>query len=701
SVVGLFLGTVLCSVVGIWSGVELRQHGLLQLPATAGKNAVLDPPSPKITSVKDRLPLIREPVPPSSPETIDYGLYEAATSVSTLADQADDLIAEASYLDAVRILRRVCLEPGTQELSDSVTPQLLLRLAVCRERLGRKEEAIRDYQQLMTMSDDPRLRQAAILGQSRIRLANGEAQIAIEHLCRAFLTSGQLHGRMSTGRLAHLLAFAMASPQFPQNQPVPGRLTAQDVLERPFVPSLPVVPERILKEVEEPLDLPSSFLPPANEGIEQIINIGMDLSGSFWKVNTPETPVWTMLSEVAQQRGLSITASEEHQDRLRRKILEAHVVRLPLPVLLDLFLTPVGLTWCVEGEALQVLPMVDGGSLNDPATGARTMRMCELALSLAPQHDAASWTMMAQAALLLQSEDPKEIETAMRMFVTVGTQSHDPFFRASASLNQALCQRRLARMANEPDDDWTALYRAADLGTGGHPEIVANSLLGIRFLEAEEPARAEPFLRKAAQLADGHASGSEFRTLWASALYLQNEPLLANQILMDDAQSPLPKPLAAERAFLASLIRYHQTDSPSQKKREAVALLSSLQGVTLDETAGSHWYRLAVEAYLELGFFEEAKRLIGEARNLGVSPRMVLSMESAVDRETGMRARPILAPNSDDEQSLRSLLENPDVSFSERQHAFEALSALYQRRGDHDATVRLLLERSGEPLLPE
>lgn len=506
----------------------------------------------------------------------------------------DELILSGNY-SAVTSLLEESRIGATGVPRDKIT----LRLALCAELQSKPGKALDYYRSLMAGSHEHSVSDAAILSVARILISSGRRDVGNHLLMRLLLSREATMKADDRADLVHTLAAGLTYI------PPGNSLLADDEW---LLPQRKRTPEELLESwshlnVSGLQDrLPESFNLEILTGSPQ---------GILTTVQSENLTASEFLQRIAIEVGWLLHISEADMKILRQRRLDFAFRELPLDLVLDSLLDPVGFSWKAGENELTIQrrdiePRLTDADMKIQSERDTAGRFLQLAVNLAPDHQSAP---MSYLLLGANQAIAGKLNESRRLF----EMCRDLYPRSSAAGPASFNLGKVCLQQGDRDDAMRHFYRTVDLVSGPDLDAVAYMFLGRILLENDAPREAMVPLMRGLSLTKGTRYEGSAVLLLAAAYLMDGNAEGANAILVDHRRSLQEKSnaddhaarrLTLDAAFLSSLVRHQGTRGP-QRMREARSLLSTLTVVHPEESFGEHMDFLAGVAFGIVGLETE------------------------------------------------------------------------------------------------
>jgi tetratricopeptide (TPR) repeat protein len=318
-------------------------------------------------------------------------------------------------------------------------------------------------------------------------------------------------------------------------------------------------------------------------------------------------PASDVLDQLAQQAGLRIEWSAGAKKALADRSLRLSVLNWPLVDLLEQAADYFDLACARDGDIVRMCARdeIDAKRL---ASVQREMtgRALRGALTVEKAH---TWTPAVYLELGNLEAARGQVSEAAQWFERLMREAQNSPYVAAASYNLAKLHLRKLDFPRARQ----ALFRVIDQSSGNEMALRAHLRLGQMYLEEENRKDAIVQLRRAQALAP-HSPYQPLANLALAAAYLQEErPDQARIVLAKQRASLQKEPYRPTAAFLDAYAQFRLAKATNTSRREASELLSTLWRDQDETLLGPVGHSLIAQAYRDLGFWDQAERLLRQA----------------------------------------------------------------------------------------
>ncbi|TWT43042.1 hypothetical protein KOR42_45720 [Thalassoglobus neptunius] len=687
-VLGLWLCIIGSGAVGAWGGMWLREALGISAQVNEGMGTVqqstidsnespedhhwesFDREANSLAESDSATGMIR-------PESIAKSM-----SLSSVLKQADQFIVNGNCHAALNVLSQYPFddlsglsetEQQHEEKRDAaekdveLPPEVALRIAICAEELRRDAEACDHYDIVARTSTIPNMRLTAVLGKCRISSRRGDRKLASDVLCHEVLNSTPRDHQRVHERLFHQLAQTISGTTY--DSLYDGPLTADLVLVRP---ETEITAEDLLFDATElERQEPPSFESP--QSVRTTLRLDDEVEGIYVSMRFEDAPVNQILHDLCQEIHLELQLGEGIRETCEKRITTTNVSELPVSILLDALLLPMGFQWEQSGEIVRVWSLPENTETENVVQREQARRLLRYCSTVFPHHSSAMVSRLHRVAFDVRAE---ELSSAKNELDALVLEAPSGRLRDAAWFNLGKWQ-----LLNEDVEAADSFFRVLDVGTTSEIDAAACCLLGRLLLREDRAREAVVPLRKGLNLTGETIYRSQIRLLLASALLLSGEPVLANEVLVEE--SPSNDLERAQSAFLIALTRLQQATQIGGHEELAADLLRAYSNLNLTEAKEEHWYYLAAIAAKELGFLNESQRLYTEARQTWPETDLRKKFDRLFDGQGDDFSRVQQVAHSDPSGGETFVVVNGDESEEELEEKYQAC-------------LRVILQQSGE-----
>ena len=539
--------------------------------------------------------LLHEPAPADIPP-----VPEIATKPEPMGTPAEILARGDKALGQHRIAEALA---EYDELRKASTPGVPLdyRLGLCHESLGQLDKAIARYRATLTASPTASLELAAHLGMARCLLRQKEASAARRLLLPSLLDQSRHRSSPELlaghARLLVALSFAHdAQPTVPAVNKKPTLLLVDEFLSATSIPlDVPLFLDEITtrpaaaKNVEvpkEPIDLEK--LPNGYVHVKGIATAG---------------PAQPILDAISDRAGWKAEWTADAKKAAGDRTLTLNLSDWPLLEAIDFATESLGLVAHLEKDAIRFML--------EREVEAKALKAHQNELARRALHAMVRIESPAPSAAV-QLELGNTAATQGKWSEALGW--YDRAARAGTSTPIAIAARHNAAQVYLRKHEWAdarrALFRVIDQGPRHELALRAWLRLGQLALESGEAREAIVPLRQAQRVAV-ESPYHPVATLTLAAAHLeQGDGELARATLAKHRAVLHKEPYRVTAAFLDTYAQFRAARKAGDYRRETADLVSTLCHDQEESLLGPFGLWLMAEAYRDLGFFEQAEKLL-------------------------------------------------------------------------------------------
>ena len=626
---------------------------------------------------------------------------ERAAELITGRERGDRYLLGGNVIHALAEYSRVAAETP-----DSNDDALSFRRALCREALGKFDQALAEYERLVTTSRSAGMVDAAKLGKCRVYMRMRRERLAEHILWKWLIEANDATNRDSiadaTYLLSHLLVHRVQKSQStsyldPATLAFPlADLTAAEILNRALA----------TEAFADSSALTVESAPEPEAAVAQ-----WELVQRFG--DTPETAVFRATVAKESIRGLierlcfdaemEVKWSNFARDEVSRRFAALNIRDMTLALILDALLSPQGLTWRDIDGGIEIFGVDEvDESVQQRARIDVSFRLLRHLVVAHPDHPDAAVGMVALGNMALLKNDAAQaisnLQEAIRMYP-----------RSQAAVHASFNLGKLYLQSNQRPDAERMFYQVVDdLGTYPFRSAAYIQLARI-FLGDDQPERAVKAAHHGVNMADNDGDRAAAAISLASAYLLENHYHAANNVLFEHHDALLKSPYVRVGALLSAKARYDAARSKSQKENAGRALLAATLRAEPDRFLGEHGYLILARAQRKVGMLSDAEKhyILGTQQTTIGSLRHRMQFELAElyrQKRELARAQQIFATLAvrDSEIGRQSIKQLAELAYRQRQdedceryclaivtrkehriHALELLGRLYERQGRH------------------
>lgn len=517
------------------------------------------------------------------------------TKAASNALQTGDGLFEAGDLAAA--LKRY--EAVASSFQGELPPALRLRLALCSESLGDSENALSSYRILTGEANDARIRFAAKIGLARVLIQFDRPMLARQVVWKCLREDSP--AEQYAREFAHLLARIQGDQAMPDET---SNLLPDSSIANPsrgaslgYVLSWVKQSENDSRPAEAHLSSEDVIVAQQLSDTPSAIRMDVDLD---------RMPLFAAFERIAEEAGIPARWSSEARETVAGRTIQVRVVNWDAATILDSLLDPHDLAWDISDDSVSVRTQTE---LSAEMLEDHRVRVAERSLRRAvttfPEH-----RMTAQLYWLLGNlkfhqglldEAVANYGQLLQLFPKTPGRAKIHFNAAKAML-----------LSGRDEVAVEELYRAVDEGVGEEVVAAAYLFIGRSYLENDRLEVAVKPLARATTMAN-HGDHKAVATLaLAGALLLLDNPIAANDVLMENRAVLRRAPYHDQAAFLASLARFRSAKGETQSEREGRSLIEGLSHVKASGFFGRHAYVVFGRAFRELELLDSARSVLRE-----------------------------------------------------------------------------------------
>jgi len=665
-----------------------------------------------------------EPVDPAVVSSASPPLADPTTSPTA----SEQILPEQILIDADRFFEagdyraaRDRYQPLLTDSTGAIDVLLLFKFALCEESLGNRKGALAGYRDVLELTPEPAIRNAALQGQARIWSATGRTELATSALFRVlFEEATPLERTQILHHLASLLARRVEP--FEPNLRHSEKLFQDQML---VPPDLIVRPAAILAAMAPMKTQRAGPHVPLRQELIIVRQTGTSPDGVVVSLQYERTSALTILDRTLKGTGFTARMNAETQGVLSAHSIEPECLEIPLSVALDCLLEPLELIWEFKDSTIQILSAgsAEAGQLAIYRQQA-AQRMLKLASTEAPDHLDAPASLLELARISVLSQ-PRA--TGIQLIEQMVSKYPRSDYVSIAWFNLG----KLLILEGRPADATRAFYRAADMLTGESLEIACYLYVGRIGIENDDPRSAIGPLTRGLSL----SMGTPFEgvaTLQLSAAYLMlNHFQRANNLLVEHLAVLQTQDVRDQAAFLTGLIHYRWTNDPHDQFRAGTTLLATTTNISAERCFGGIWSWLIGGALRDLGMTQAAVQVFCRCLETSypfplqnrIRSLLLLDAPEQLSRlPSGKRAvADLQAPESfqlestlveaealfrqgrfdDVQRTCREILRRQNVSDAQRRQALRVMGRALQAQGRYEESVQCFSGTIPKDIPPE
>ena len=557
--------------------------------------------------------------------------------------QADDLLRQGKYHLALPIYQHLQPEPALVEA-------LQYRTALCREGLGRWDEALSDFREVASRSTTSCLSWSAQLSQARVWLRLRKSVEARNLLSNLILKSAEpaLPDQRFLAEARYLMAFTLTLEAWNPDKPGPD----DDFVVGHAAGNWPV--ERALdwltwaKEPEQPAGQAVADAVVVNRG-------GPGVEEALVRATVRQMATSEFVERLAQQSHMQVNWTTHARQQIAERSVAVTVADLPLPDLLNAIADPPGLVWKI-GDGVIAFSAEQDLSKKELAE-YRTMmakRSLRAAILAYPGHALTPAAYLNCGNLEFASGS---LNDALGWYERLVRELPQSPVVVEANYNRGLTYQLLKDLAPAR----SSFYQVVDRAPGHELAPLAYLRIGRMSLNEGDPEHAVPPLRRALSLAPGSAGEPAAAVALATAYLLTDNPRAANAVLVEHRESVGQEPYRRVAAFLDALARFRAVPDPNEARREASTLLAAALSAREDPLLDPSGRLLLGHAFQEIGLSEQMATIYEKALRNARGPlaaemsyTLAQSLYLAENREPALQLFTSLAATDNDKWAPQS-----------------------------------------------
>jgi tetratricopeptide (TPR) repeat protein len=524
------------------------------------------------------------------------------------------------------------------EGASSSTALIQYRVGLCHESLGHSEKAIPCYRSAITTSTSPSLTFASRLAIARCLLLTNNTVEARQALYPVLLNEAKQLGTpdLFLSEARYLVALALARETHPATTDRLGL-------------------DRLASFTEVALDVPF-YLDETAKTPSSVKKIAVDVPAApiVIQKRTSEKPALALqvqqagqsskelIDKVTSDAGWRVDWTPAAKKFAVERLLDIHVHNWTLLELLEMMADHLDLACHLDGEIVRFSTRAE---LNGPKAAQLKCEMAQWALEAAIRADA-SHPLTAAATIELGNwhAHAGKIPEAIQWYERLIREEPASPCVILAFYNRAQLHLRKQSFLQARRD----FYRAIDQSPGHEFALRAQLRLGQLAFEEEDAKEAIPLFRRAQTLAPGSVHQPLAALNLAAAWLMVGKPEQARGALQKQRVALRQAPYKDTAAFLDGYATHQLAVAAKLLRREGSDLLSTLlqnQDTTLLGPIGQ---TLIAQAYDDLGFPDQAERLLRKAlANVHTKTSLATNLElklaeALLKQDQRSKAQPLL-----------------------------------------------------------
>ena len=494
-------------------------------------------------------------------------------------------------------------------------PELLYRVALCQEGLGKWDEALESFRSVVRTADDETLLAASQFGQARIHLRLGELRSAIDQLRSIELHSEHFaHLPRSLKRdvtflLPISIGFEAVAPDADGKRASPVRLG--ELVNWSLEAALAWI-EEADSTTNDQVDAtePTNAMSCVRQGMAGRREIPKSTLADRVDASFQKQSLKTVIECVAKSCDWTVDWTDLIDQPSLDGEISLELVDCPVSLLLTSCVSELQSTWRLEGDQL----IIQHADSQRRRLRSMIMTTLDHVSTWIPNYRLVDHATFAKAQLLELEGQSNE---AIPLFSSLVGHDVSPL-SIQAAYNSALIYYR---QKNYP----RACFHLDFIvnGAPGHPlQIESLILLGRLYLDRGEPQEAAFQLRRATEAHTQSINQARAAALLGVAYLAQDKYTEAAQAIFDNRIYFEDQEARVVASFVNAFARW-QVVSGELQKREASFLFRSLSVINTDaEWMGQMTKVMIGRAFSEMGFDDKMAQLYWQLAFEGVTPQL-------------------------------------------------------------------------------
>ena len=494
--------------------------------------------------------------------------------------------------------------------ASSPAPQLVYRLGLCAERLGKIEKA-QDYYETLVRPEPTVMSFAGTLGQARLYYLERKLDSCLEKLSEMSLVSGlDIYTETQIGSDVDFFA-ALTQSELATSGLTHNPLDAGHV----FTANVEFRPEHLLRLAQIEVTLPDMSV----NGMTPAITVHGKVGGpstTLVSTNFSNQPLALIVETLGQEIGWEVRLSTVAREILLVKRDDVIITDRTASELLSLLLERHGLSWSFNENVISITQQT---ALETPEMNSRrrirSIELLQRALAETPDHSMAPFAYLALGNLAAINGRNQSAEAYFGQLV-------ERFPRHSASQIATFNLAKVKYANGRTLQAMESFYEVVNLRYGTRLDTLSYLFLGKLHLELANAKAAKTELSRCISMADTSEITATATLTLAAAYLLKDDAssaMSANAVLMENRDALKLKPHKAPAAFLSSLTLFRTTSGETERQRRGQELLAATLQVEPSDFFGTFGYLLMGQAFTDVGLVEETIRLYREGLNTSVS----------------------------------------------------------------------------------
>ena len=476
---------------------------------------------------------------------------------------------------------------------------------ICAESQSDFNRALTEYGVALAAAQEETLAILCRLGQARVWRALGHVEMGSQLLASAWLTSSE--SRLNPS-IRPFTAYAFAEMLLAENLAAdPPQLAADNTVLFPEW-ECDLFDRTLLKSVrdEDPRHTPVAT------GIRVLSPDASDATNVLLQVRLPRMGILNIVDSLGRATELRTVWSGSARQATAGRSAEICLARSSLGLCLDALTAPLGVVWELrDGELrLSLAKEVSEGALVVHRRQA-ARRALEHAVNVYPEFILGPQALVSLGNMALQDG---QLDVAGQRY----QEMLDKYPRSPICADAWFNLAKLKLLQDYPDAALENFWHVVDTNAPPVTAATAYLYIGRLLLDAEQPRRAVTPLTRATQWSTDSTVRTKAVLGLAAAHLLQNQPELANEVLMDFRSDVRAEATLA--AFLSAFARFRAARTPTLKFEEGQSLLAAAEPLQNADFFGRYGWYLRGRAYEELLLPEMAIAIYREALEQDESP---------------------------------------------------------------------------------
>ena len=539
----------------------------------------------------------------ASPDEPGEPLHKDATEVVKVAGPVETLARGDDALRQLRFAQAMSYYQQVLKLGMHKGAPLDYRLGLCREAAGVLDEAMLCYRQAVGASASPHVTFACHLGMARCRLRQkrpGEAR----RLLYPFLFDETRHQNVPTVFVTDAYYLVALSHALENSASNAERLFHDAPISFASVPlEVPIYLDDAVAvdprhDHVAAVPIPVPLVVQKRSETEPMLVLCAERSGQ---------PAADFLDQLAAQANMKAVWTAQAKKNLEDRTLPVHLHNWVLRDVLEHAADYLDLVCWIDGDTVRFSTRAEMDDKQFIALRhGMTQRSLEAALRADPAHP-------MTAAALLEYGNNEAVqgnwnEAAFWYQRLIHDTTASPYV-LSAYFNIA----RMRLRTNELARARKAFFRVIDQSPGHELALRAGIQIGQTYLQDDQARQAIGILRRA-RVSAVDSPYHPVATLTLAAAFLHDGDLASARAILAENRAVLQAaPYRSTASFLDSYVRYRLAKEPKEmnaNRRDVVDMIGTLWRNRDDTILGPYGQWLVAQAYRELGFGDEAERLL-------------------------------------------------------------------------------------------